>query len=68
MKPFERLEMQELVDLLNQYLSEYSRLKKQMSSYKELKKCKALVESLSDEIDKRKRSTIWPYNFSQKTA
>jgi|GEM_PF-6574270 len=63
MKPLETLEMDELVDLLASYSLKYSTIKRYLGSYRKINKYKSLVESLMNEIEKRKRARIGPYNY-----
>ena len=62
MKPFEKLEISELIDLLAKYSLEYSALKKEMASDRKVKKYRSIIESLAGEIEKRRRTSIGPYN------
>jgi len=62
MKPFDKLEIDELIDLLANYSLHYAKLKKEMAYHKKLNQYKSIVESLMEEIDRRKRAVIRPYN------
>jgi hypothetical protein len=62
MKHFDRLEMNELIDLMAKHSFTYSELKKKMASGKEVQKHRSIVEDLMKEIEKRTRATIGPYN------